>query len=212
MLLLKTMSIILLQLAVLKSSCQEKKPPLQVGLSLQDLLTTHGNQFKGASFLFSKSFTPKLIMGLGAEFSYAPYHEDNGWDLSRVHFFPFFADEQFHILPGRKLNPIFHLSEGISLADYFKKPQGEQAGFQKVREQGFYAYAGTGLGWKVSKGITFLAETGIKGFHISMNSLDVNPHGVNGRLGILFTSSPRGKSLKYSHSPINKNTGPGHVI
>lgn len=50
---------------------------LQAAFEYQDLYTTHRDHFRGASLTVSKWVRPGVQLGIGAEYSAAPFHFDN---------------------------------------------------------------------------------------------------------------------------------------
>lgn len=86
----------------------------------------------------------------------------------------------------RKFEPYIRLQEGISFINYNKEDQASPGKRTFVKEQGFYGYAGAGTDFNLNKKLGLFLETGIKSFHISGNDLDVNPHGINGKIGLKY--------------------------
>lgn len=157
-----------------------------VSAQFEDLYSTHDDYFKGASISYDRMVKNNFSLGLGAEYAAAPFHGDNGWNLYSLRFIPIFADELFFINPQKKLKEFFNLREGLTFSSYKKEWQASPGIISSVSERGFYGYAGGGLKYSITKNILLTGEAGMKGFHLSFNSLDVNPHGLTGKIGLTF--------------------------
>lgn len=169
--------------------CQYSPAPgkLQLIAEYQDLYTTHRDHFRGVSFIVAKAVSPWLRLGAGAEYSAHSYHFDNDWNLYHLHFIPVFVDEQLKLKNSRRLFPVIHLSEGLTYSSYQKEVIADPGRIQTIHEVGVYLYGGTGVTYRVSNKVGVSVEAGMKGFHNSFNDLDVNPHGITGRLGIILS-------------------------
>ncbi len=153
---------------------------------LENMHSTHGTQFRGISGTFSKRLSSHFSLGAGVEYSHSPLHDDNGWELTKLNFFPVFVSEQFRFLPNKKLAPYLHLRQGISFISYYRERQANRGVVSHVREKGFYGYAGSGALYKFSRKWTANVEGGLKAFHISNNNLDINPHGITIGVGLIY--------------------------
>jgi hypothetical protein len=47
-------------------------------------------------------------------------------------------------------------------------------------------YGGYGFQFRINRELSTLLEIGFKGFHMSFNALDVNPHGLTAKAGLVF--------------------------
>ena len=56
----------------------------------------------------------------------------------------------------------------------------------KVDECGLYVFGGAGINYRLSKSASLYTGVGLKGYKMSFNSLNVNPHGVAIMLGLRF--------------------------
>jgi len=155
-------------------------------IELQNLNSTHGTNFKGADVVVSYQLSPSFSLGLGTEYSYTGYHFDNGYNLTKLKFLPVFADSKLELTKGRTITPFLHLSTGVSFANYYKEDVNTLGTLHHVSESGIYAYSGFGVSYKLGNSISTFIETGFKGFHMSFNALDINPHGLTFRLGFKF--------------------------
>jgi|GEM_PF-1521401 len=155
-------------------------------LNLEDLYSTHGNHFRGASASYLRCFGNKWELGAGIEYTYARYHNDNGWNLYHLGFVPVYLSEYFYIGFFGRWRPYVHLQEGISFARYDKEFQDRPGIRYHVRERGFYGYGGAGVYYKACRRSGLFLEPGMKAFHLSFNNLDVNPHGFALKLGYVY--------------------------
>ena len=146
------------------------------------LHTTHYDLFFGGSITASTFLTNRLLIGLGVEYSHAPYHYEYGFKLSQVTFIPVYADiKLFLTSPQKMFSPFIQLDPGISFASYIKHDIITQLTYP-VAEPGLYLYGGIGCLFKLNNRISFPFSIGFKGFHMSSNDNVVNPHGVVYRL------------------------------
>lgn len=152
---------------------------------VQVMKSTHKNFFTGANVLVSYMIRPGLAIGGGAEFSYAPKHNDNGYVLYGLKYFPVFADIRFFLWNKGLIRPFLELSPGISFVRYKKEDRPGTPRY-RVRERGFYTYGGGCFSFNFRNGTMFYIGIGFKGFHMSTNAYDVNPHGHTFRAGFVF--------------------------
>ncbi len=148
--------------------------------------TTHATYFNGGSITAGYYFTPKLLISLGAEYSYDYYHNDNGWNLYNLKFLPVFIDAKVVVGKERAITPFIQLSQGLSFINYRKEDQQNVFAPYQVSETGYYVYGGGGVWIKIGKYISFQMGVGFKAFHMSTYALEVNPHGLTGRCGFAF--------------------------
>lgn len=155
-------------------------------IQYEDLYSTHRNHFRGASVGFTRSFHPKWELGIGVEYSYAPSHDDNGFNLSQLNFLPITIHQYYAPFGFGSGKPYLHGSQGWSFV-WYKKENAALPGLPKeIREGGIYGFLGLGLPYHFGNRNAIFAEMGLKAFHLSFNNLDVNPHGIAGKLGYRF--------------------------
>ena len=159
---------------------------IRITAEVQNLLSTHGTNFKGADVVGSYLLTPSLSLGLGIEYSYTSFHFDNNYNLTNLNFYPVFLDSKLDLTRNTLLTPFLHLSTGISFVNYIKESLDDLGKFYHVSETGLYLYSGIGISYKVNTNISTFIDMGFKGYHMSFQNLDVNPHGLNIRLGLNF--------------------------
>jgi len=151
-----------------------------------DLRSTHSTHFRGAAVEIGKEISPLFSLGGGLEYSGCPYHDDNGYDLYNVNFVPVYVNEKLKFIKTGKIIPLLDFSEGIPFTSYRQELINDPASAKQVHESGLYVFAGMGLLWNISKKISLLADTGIKSYNVTFNNLDVNPHGLSGKIGLVF--------------------------
>ncbi len=159
---------------------------LQFVLEYQDLYTTHRDHFRGGSLTVARQYSNVLRLGVGVEYATNNYHLDNDWNLTHLHFLPVYIDQQLKPRNSKKLYPMLHFSEGLSYITYKKEIIADPGIIEQRREAGIYFYGGGGLTWKISPRVSLVGEAGFKGFHMSFDEYQVNPHGITYRLGLVF--------------------------
>lgn len=155
-------------------------------IGIQDLYSTHSTNFKGVELGENYHLSPRFSLGLGAEFSWCGYHFDNGWNLTNLRFLPVYADSKLNLTSGKVVTPYLHFSAGLSFANYKKQDAFSPGPVTAVSEQGFYMFSGAGASIKIVNHLNAFVDIGFKGYHMSLNALDVNPHGFTSKLGLEF--------------------------
>jgi Outer membrane protein beta-barrel domain len=181
--LIKKLSVLIF---ILGSAAVQAQRGLNYTVGLANLHSTHGNNFPAARFAIEKKISTPISIGMGIEYSYAPKHLDNDWQLKNLNFLPVYLLEKFTFNPRSSTNIYLHLAEGISFMQYDKFIPATGMEKEKKQETGFYGYAGLGAQKKLTSRNSMNLELGIKGYKISTNNLDVNPHGINFSLGFTF--------------------------
>jgi hypothetical protein len=153
---------------------------------IQNLHSTHSDNFRGGGFAAGKEVAEGLYLGLGMEYAYDGYHGDNGWNLRRLKFLPVYLDARWYQHEENKFSTYAHVCSGLTFARYDKDRQHPGSRQYHVRERGLYLYGGYGVRYRISKQVSTLFELGMKGYHMSFNDLDVNPHGVTARIGVIL--------------------------
>jgi hypothetical protein len=159
---------------------------LEFIIGIQDLKSTHNTYFWGGSLIVNYAVTPIFSLGLGAEYSYCPFHHDNASDLTNLKYVPLFIDTRIKLYKDGKLIPYWRFSTGISFATYTNKELDTQRNPYTVNDRGLYMLTAVGCSYKISRFFTPFIEFGLKGFHMSLNNLDINPHGLVLALGLEF--------------------------
>jgi hypothetical protein len=161
------------------------KPPYFLIIGFQGLRSTHVDHFNGAHVIVGHSVGRFLQLGLGVEYAYNSFHTDNGWDLHKLSFVPVFLNGKFAIGSSDKLiTPFLELSQGISFVNYTKEDQYHVFKTHHVSEQGYYVYGGAGAYIQITQHIKGIIATGLEGYHMSFNPMEVNPHGIQYNAGL----------------------------
>lgn len=155
-------------------------------IGVQNLFSTHGTNFKGAELVESYHLSQRFLLGLGVEYSHCGYHFDNGYNLTGLKFLPVYADSKMNLTTDKAVTPYLHLSAGLSFANYNRQDAVSPGPVTHISEQGFYMYSGGGISVKISGRFKAFADMGFKGYHMSLNALDINPHGFTAKLGLEF--------------------------
>ena len=153
---------------------------------IQSLRSTHGTFFNGISGNICRRISSRILLGAGLEFASCPYHEDNRAELRRLRFLPLVADVKYQFKQTGTFTPFVQLSEGISFIRYNKQDEATGKKPYRISEKGDYAYLGVGTAINLSNHFIPILGIGLKGFHMSTNVLDVNPHGLSFRVGYIF--------------------------
>ena len=162
--------------------------PITFRLSYQLLHSTHRTNFTGGSFDIDFAMSNHFLLGLGTQYAATPYHQDNGWVLTKLRFFPLYLNSIYTLCSRCLFQPYIHTEEGISFNHYNKLDTSISPVPFKVSEAGLYLSGNAGMNVTLSKRLKIFSEIGYKGFKHSFNDLDVNPHGVTVCAGLQFTS------------------------
>lgn len=157
----------------------------QIIVEYQLLRSTHSSMFKGFSLTFSKRLSSNNSLGLGLEHASAPFHGDNGYHLYQLNIVPVFIDYKYR-LNQKRLSPFLLADVGYSFVSYERELIGFPSSREKVKEGGVYLQGDFGFSYKLNNHIEPLFSIGFKGFHNSFNNLDVNPHGLTFRTGLMI--------------------------
>ena len=152
----------------------------------QRLRSTHGSVFNGFNLVFSKKINTSNTVGLGLEYSWAPFHGDNGFNLFNLSFLPVFIDYRHYFFNDKKLNPFLVANFGYTFSGYEEEEDGKPFTRNRIKEGGIYLAGGFGLSYKICSNLLLTANLGFKGFHNTFNNLDINPHGIVLRSGISY--------------------------
>jgi hypothetical protein len=158
---------------------------------IQNLHSTHGTNFNGLELAELKQISPRFSLGPGTEYSWCSYHFDNGWGLTNLKILAVYLDSKMNLTSDRKLTPFLRLSTGVSFENYKKQKQDPYnlppyGPITPGSEQGFYLYSGGGLSLRIASHLQAFVDVGFKGYHMSLNDLDINPHGLTTKLGLEF--------------------------
>lgn len=152
----------------------------------QKLRSTHATVFDGFNLVFAKKLNTSNTFGVGVEYSWTPYHRDNGYNLYNLRFLPIFIDYRHHFSNDKKLNPFLIVNVGYTLSGYDEEEDSKPLTRHRIKEGGIYLAGAIGLQYKICKNLSPMMSLGFKGFHNSLNSLDINPHGIVLRTGLSY--------------------------
>ena len=155
----------------------------------QSLYSTHGNFFYSKSVTISKMVTKKIELGAGVEKASSPKHHDNGFVLSKLKFLPVYGNIKYHFKNLGKWHPYAESSVGISFNKYLIASDDSPTKKTLVKEKGVFLYGGAGLRYAVCNNLFLVSGFGVKGYKMSFNAEDVNPHGVSYLVGLCFKVS-----------------------
>lgn len=128
----------------------------------------------------------RFAIGVGVEYSHSNLHMDNGWILTRLQFLPVFADFKYVLTRNTLIQPYLEIAPGASFIQYYKRDEYIPQTPYRLRAIGLYLYGGGGVILNVAKNFSPIIGIGFKGFHMSTNSYEVNPHGLTFRVGFMF--------------------------
>ncbi len=165
---------------------EDKKAVIFITPAYESLYSTHGNFFYSQSIKASKFITKKLELGVGIEKAFSPKHHDNGFVIYRLKFVPVYTNIKYNFINGSKWCPFVESSLGVSFNKYKIARDETPTVKSKVNEVGVFIYTGVGTKYLLSKNISLVSALGFKGYKMSFNVYDINPHGVTYLVGLGF--------------------------
>ncbi|KIO77645.1 hypothetical protein TH53_08355 [Pedobacter lusitanus] len=164
----------------------DKEPLYNFSPAFEFLRSTHSNFFNGPSLKVSRNFKGRFKPGIGIAYATTEKHHDNGFVLYKMKVLPVYANLTYEIPTKSKFEPFAETSLGISFVKYDRATDEQPLITTRVNETGFYVYGGLGLRYAATKHIAPYVTAGFKGYHMSTNDLEVNPHGVTFSVGVRF--------------------------
>ncbi len=157
----------------------------------QRMRSTHSQTIYGGSVFLGYSINRSFSAGIGGEVSYADslYTHDKS---ATVFFFkpiPMYGEVRFISKWNSRFIPYAHLAVGMSSITYHlqrHEPTPGNVQHLNVYQRGFFVNAGFGLLFPISKRIAPSIGISLKGFHISKNPYEINPHGITIQAGIVL--------------------------
>lgn len=168
----------------IKESTEE--PRYNFSPAFEFLRSTHTDFFNGPSFKITRNLPGHFKPGIGIGYATTALHHDNGLILYRMKLLPVYGNVTYDFYSKSKFEPFTELTAGISFVKYDQATDEDPHTTVKVSEQGLYLYAGFGIRYKVSKHLAPYIAAGFKGYHNSLNDLDINPHGITFQGGLRF--------------------------
>lgn len=157
----------------------------QWSLDAEELYTTHDDFFHGVYVSRKWALSDRVWLGPEVGFTGAPEHTDNGWYLTKLRFLPVAMVADWYPRGGRNGGLFLEAGAGPSFNTYRKLEDPIASSF-RVRETGLYARVAAGYAVQLQKQVRLFFSVGMKGYHISTNVWDVNPHGICAGLGAVF--------------------------
>ncbi|WP_316829238.1 outer membrane beta-barrel protein [Pedobacter aquatilis] len=150
------------------------------------LRSTHGNAFYGPSLKGSYHFSNGFETGLGVEYAATPEHHDNGYVLYKVKFLPVYGNVKYNFKSDKLIRFYAETSVGISFNKYYIADELTPLATSRTNEEGLFLYTGFGAKYAISNKVNTFLGVGFKGYKMSTNDLDINPHGLSFMLGFTF--------------------------
>lgn len=164
----------------------DKEPLYNFSPAFEFLRSTHSNYFNGPSLKINRNFGGNFKPGIGIGYVTTDKHPDNGYVLYKMKIIPVYANLTYDIPTKSKFEPFAETSIGISFVKYDRATDEQPLITTRINETGLYVYGGFGLRYAVTKRIAPYIAAGFKGYHMSTNDLDINPHGITFQAGIRF--------------------------
>lgn len=178
--------VLICPIVLLAQSNSNDKNNFSVSPAFELLRSTHGNFFYSPSIKANYEFENGLEPGIGVEYATTPIHHDNGFVLYKLNFLPVYGNLKYNFKSKRKIRPYAETSLGISFNNYDIAEDPTPNNKSKVSEQGFFVYTGFGAKYSLTPKLKTFLSIGFKGYKMSTNDLDINPHGLSFMLGFSF--------------------------
>ncbi|HTN36729.1 MAG TPA: hypothetical protein VL053_06615 [Arachidicoccus sp.] len=161
-------------------------PIIIIAPTFNYLYSTHSTKFQGFGLNCSTQLNGRLEVGLGTDLIDCPYHHDNGLELYHLKLVPIYGLLNYKYWGNRIWQPYAKVAIGITFMDY--KEQNLAIGPELTRksERGLNAYAGVGTRAHLAKSVEVFLDAGLTGYKMSFRALDINPHGIAAKTGLLF--------------------------
>jgi hypothetical protein len=163
----------------LKSQSNKNLPKIHLEVKINDLYSTHSDHFWGGGIAVSKNITENKVVGIGLDHIYSNNHNDNGWNLTNLHFTPIYFKYQYSCRITKILKIVLFTDQGISINSYKKYDPSIIPNTKKINESGFYSEIGMMTSKFYFHHSYVYFGIGLKNLKLSTNELDVNPHGIS---------------------------------
>ncbi|MCZ4222392.1 outer membrane beta-barrel protein [Pedobacter rhodius] len=150
------------------------------------LRSTHGNAFYAPSLKANYTFSNGFEAGVGLEYSTTPEHHDNGFVLYKLKFIPVYGNVKYNFKSDKQIRFYAETSLGVSFNKYDIADERTPFTTSRTTEEGLYLYTGFGAKYAISNTLNTFLGIGFKGYKMSTNDLDINPHGLSFMLGFTF--------------------------
>ncbi len=168
------------------NNAPENNTRILITPGMQNLFSTHMTDFTGESLMTDIRTSPNFWIGFGFENARCRLHYDNGYKLTDLKFQPVFLNFKLNLETFGRITPFLESSQGISFNQFDRIVIHSTRQPREISQRGIYWYTGTGFLIHLTKNIFPVVEAGFKGYHMSFNQLDINPHGFNLRLGLQY--------------------------
>ena len=157
----------------------------------QYLRSSHSQTIYGGSVMLGYRVSPSLTAGIGCEISHIDslFTHDRYTTVLEFTPMPIYADARFNLIQNSKVTPYVNLAAGMSSITFERKRFDMSGGNMEsrgVHQNGFFFKAGFGLLFNINKYISPSVNASFKGFHISSNTNEINPHGVTIQVGMVL--------------------------
>lgn len=162
-----------------------------VAVQFQRLRSTHSQTIYGASIFFGRQIHSSLTAGIGCEVSYVErlYTHNKSFNIFYFRPIPIYGEVRFISQRNSRFVPYAHLATGMSSITYHLQRYDPIIGsvqHKNVYQYGFFVNVGFGLLFSVTKHIAPSIGVSFKGFHISGNPYEINPHGITLQAGVVW--------------------------
>ncbi|HMI67347.1 MAG TPA: hypothetical protein VK517_14985 [Cyclobacteriaceae bacterium] len=154
------------------------------------LRSTHSQTIYGASVMVGYRITPTLWAGFGCEVSRTDslFTHDRHTRVLKFTPVPIYAEARFDLIRNSIVTPYLNLAAGMSFITYERKrldTSGSMVDDKHIFQNGFFFKGGAGLLFHLSNTISPSINASLKGFHMSGNPYEINPHGVTIQAGVV---------------------------
>jgi hypothetical protein len=160
------------------------------------LRSTHSQTIYGASVMVGYRITPSFSAGIGCEVSRTDslLTHDRYTTVLKFTPTPIYAEARFNLIQNSFVTPYLNLAMGMSSITYERKrfdKSGASIEDKNVHQRGFFFKGGAGLLFHISNTVSPSINASFKGFHVSGNPYEVNPHGVVIQVGVVVAIGDR---------------------
>jgi len=196
---IKTYQIVFIFLLIAQISCAQKSgsdfgdPKSRHFILVPEahhLRSTHSQTIYGASVMVGYRINPSLAAGIGCEISYTDslFTHDRHTRVLKFTPIPIYAEARFDLIRNSIVTPYLNLAAGMSFISYERKRldnSGSTLDDKHICQNGFFFKGGLGLLFHINNSISPSINASFKGFHMSGNPYEINPHGVTIQVGVV---------------------------
>jgi hypothetical protein len=157
---------------------------------VQHLRSTHSQTIYGASVMLGYRISPSLSAGIGCEISRTDSLLTHDRYITVLKFtpVPIYGEVRIDLIRHSAVTPYLNLAAGMSSISYERKRLDSSGGTlesKSVHQNGFFFKGGFGLLFRLNKYLSPTVNASFKGFHMSRNPYEINPHGVTIQVGVV---------------------------